>query len=83
MVLDWEEHKALRVGLEQWLVCLLRLDCGCNLSDYFLDLGLEVDSRKEDGFCVAGLVNDVVDWRVGFERDVLLSGSGEVELLNR
>ena len=73
MVLDWEEHKALRILLQERLVRLLGLNCRCNDDDLFC-LGLFDDEILDF---------DVVNDRsVGIEGEVLFASSLEVKLLN-
>jgi hypothetical protein len=75
VVLDREEHEALRVLLEKWLISFFWLDRGCNCYNCLLCLDL-----LDDGFLDLDVVND---WRVGIEGYVLLVNDLEVELLGR
>lgn len=75
MVLDREEHEALRVLLEKWLISFLRLDRGCNCYNCLLCLDL-----LNDGLLDLDVVND---WCVGIEGCVLLVNGLEVEPLGR
>ena len=75
MVLDWEEHEALRILLKKWLISFLGLDRWCNC-----DYGLLCLDFLDDGFLDLDVVND---WRVGIEWHILLANSVEVELLGR
>lgn len=75
MVLDREEHKALRVLLEKWLISFLWLDCRSDYCERLFCLDL-----LDNGLLDLDVVND---WRVGIEGNVLLVESLEVELLGR
>ena len=76
MVLDGEEHEAVRVFLKQWLICFLGFDCWCHC---WLCFGLCI-KNFDDRLLEVEVVKDrcrCVDWNVLFAswlKDELLSG---------